>query len=160
MLKGDGMKYKFDKCGEKLKPGDFEKVEKIVGAALPDSIKNLYKKYNGGQVEGGRCVFVNSSNGMEYEVRNFLPMIYPRYKEDSLVEDSYVFFVKEKKLIPKKYIPIAMDSGGFRYCVSIVDEKVYFFNFDNEDVKNGKELVADSIEDFVNSLLTEDEAYK
>ena len=44
--------------------------------------------------------------------------------------------------------------------MSIVDEKVYFFNFDNEDVKNGKELVADSIEDFVNSLLTEDEAYK
>lgn len=153
------LKRKFIKSSKKITDADIARVEKTIRLTLPDELKNLYRKYNGGEVEGGRKIYVTDA-GVEYEVKHFLPIAYPRFEADALLEDSYIFFVKEKKLIPKNFIPFAMDSGAFRYCVNVDDGQVYFSNFDKDDTPiNCMERVASSIEQFVNGLVTEDEAY-
>jgi len=150
------MKYKFIDSDAKLDDNDFLNVEKIIGRKIPKTMLKLYKNYNGGRVEGERNILIHPESGMEYEVKIFLPMIYARYEKDSSVEGNYVFFCREKKIIPEEFIPFALDSGGFLFCMDATDEKIYFFNFD--DPENSKHLVANSLDEFIDSLITESEA--
>lgn len=153
------LKRKLVNSSKKITEEDIKKVEKIIKLPLPEELKKIYLKYNGGEVEGGRKIYV-SEEGMEYEVKSFLPIGYPRFEADSLLEDSYVFFVKEKKLIPKNFIPFAMDSGGFRYCINVDDGQVYVSNFDkDDDAADYMDLVTSSVENFINKMVTEDEAF-
>jgi cell wall assembly regulator SMI1 len=154
------LKRKLIKSSKKISDDDIKKVEKLIKLSFPSDLKNFYLKYNGGEVEGGRKIYLGK-NGMEYEVKNFLPIGHPRFEADALLEDSYVFFVKEKKLIPRNFIPFAMDSGGFRYCINADDGKVYFSNLDKEGKPaDCMELVAPSIDEFINTLITEKQAFK
>lgn len=151
---------KLVKSSKKLTEEDIARVEKKLGLSLPEDLKSLYLHYNGGEVEGGRKIFL-TQEGMEYEVKSFLQMLYPRFEADALLEDSYVFFVKEKKLIPKKYIPFAMDSGGFRYCLNVSDGKVYFSNWDKDcKPQDYMDLVASSAGGFIQGMVTEKEAFR
>jgi len=150
------MRYNLIDSDKSLKDSDFSLVEKIIGKKIPESMLMLYRMHNGGRVEGGRNIFIHPENGMEYEVKTFLPMVHVRHKKDSSVEENYIFFCKKEKIIPEEFIPFAIDSGGFVYCMDSVSEKVYFFNFDNPG--ESKEFIANSLNEFVDSLITTEEA--
>ncbi|QEU60483.1 hypothetical protein KDRO_D01690 [Kluyveromyces lactis] len=55
-----------------------------------------------------------SSDGREFDIKNFLPISYPRFDEDMTVEQAYEILVENKCLVPRDYIPIAIDGGGGR----------------------------------------------
>jgi len=86
------MRYNLIDSDKSLEDSDFSLVEKIIGKRIPESMLMLYRTHNGGRVEGGRNIFVHPENGMEYEVKTFLPMVYVRHKKDSSVEENYIFF--------------------------------------------------------------------
>jgi len=76
------------------------------------------------------------------------------------MEDSYVFNAKLKSFIPPDYLPIAYDDGGFVFCYKLGSGKIYFCSLDHYECNsfNHLEVVADSLADFVNLMLTDDEA--
>jgi len=150
------MKHKLIDSDKNLDDNDFLFVEKTIGRKIPKSLLELYKEYNGGVIDGGRNILIHPESGAEYEVKAFFPMRYAKYEKDSTVEKNYLFFCKKEKSIPEDFIPFAIDSGGFVFCMDSKDEKIYFFNFDNEG--NSKELVANSLDEFMAALITESEA--
>jgi cell wall assembly regulator SMI1 len=153
--------YKLIDTGKPLTAKDIEWAERKIGCKFPESLKQFYLLFNGGEVEKKRRVFVDRGGDIEAEVKTFLPIKYERFDGDSLLEDSYELFVKQKKLIPPQFIPFAMDSGGFRYCVDSESEAVFFNNLDHiEEPEGPMEFIAPSIEAFINGMLTEKEAYR
>jgi cell wall assembly regulator SMI1 len=153
-------KYKLIDGGRPLTIGEIENVEKQIGLKFPESLQTFYLLFNGGKVEKSRRIFVDREGDIEAEVKTFLPIKYKRFEGDSLVEESYELFVNRKRLIPPQFIPFAMDSGGFRYCVDSESEAVFFNNLDHiEEPGGAMEFIAPSIEVFVNGMLTEKQAY-
>ncbi len=156
------IKFKFENCGKKLSEEDFAYVEKIIDQKLPDDLRKLYEKFNGGIVEGEKNVFVMETDDdfIEAEVQLFMPMRYKLSKDDSLLEEDYVFNVKEKKFFKKHFIPFAFDGGGFPYCYNTKNGKIYLCNLDNfEDPDGWMDYVAPSLASFINGMITEDEAF-
>jgi cell wall assembly regulator SMI1 len=151
-------KYKLVECAKELTEADIANAEKLIGKELPPSLRDFYLLYNGGVVEKKRRIFVDEDGDIEAEVKVFLPIKYD--EGDSTVEKSYENFVKQKKLIPPQFIPFAMDSGGFRYCIDTVSEAVFFNNLDRLDSKEGPmEFICASLADFIDGMRTEKEAY-
>ena len=153
-------KFKLIQASKSLTSKDIKKVEELIGCALPPSLKDFYINYNGGKISGNRNVFVDIEKDIEKEVNSFLPIKYKRFEGDSTLEESYDLFVNKKKLIPNGFIPFAMDSGGFRFCMDCESESIFFNNLDHiENPEGPMEFVSTSIVDFIAGMKTEKEAY-
>lgn len=153
-------KYKFVNSSKQLSEEDLAFVEKEIGQPLPESLKEIYATSNGGELEGDRCVFVNSETGVEFNVNTFLPIRYKRYEEDYLLEECFNFFVNEKKFMPPDFVPFAIDDGGYPFAVNVADSTVHICYV--ADIENGESpmrFVATSLQEFINGMLTEEEAY-
>jgi cell wall assembly regulator SMI1 len=152
-------KFKFIESSKQLSDADFEFVEQKIGVKLPPDLVSVYRKYNGGVISGNRNVFVSmDEDETSYELQLFHPMRYSRFG-DELLEEEYEFYVVNRKLIPFNYIPFANDSGGMQYCINIDNQKIYFYNAETAyvDPDYKIQLVCNSIYEFINGMMTEDE---
>jgi hypothetical protein len=152
--------FEFIESSKQLSDDDFEFVEQKIGVKLPSDLIFVYRKYNGGEISGDRNVFVSlDEDETSYEFQCFYPM---RYSDNGyeLLEDEYEFYVVNRKLIPFNYIPFGMGSSGMPYCINIDDQKIYFYNAETAYVYPDYkiELVCNSIYEFINGMMTEDES--
>lgn len=153
--------FVFVNTAEKITIKDITYVEEKIKQKLPLEIVNHYLLFNGGELENDRCVYVDSENDIEADVKTFLPIKHKRFQGDSLLEDSYILFVFKKKIMPPNFIPFAMDNGGFRYCYNIDDFKIYLCDLDRIEKPSGPmKLIAPSLNAFINGMKTEEEAYE
>jgi cell wall assembly regulator SMI1 len=152
-------KYNLVNSAPAVNEVDIKNVEEYIGCRFPNSLRELYLKFNGGEVDGKRKIF-ESPSGIELEVKTFLPIRKKRFEGDSLLEESYDIFVRNKKLIPVGFILFAMDSGGFRYCINCGTEEIYFNNLDHFERSGGPmQLIASSLSEFIDGMVTEEQAY-
>ena len=119
-------------------------LEKIIGFNLPDEMKRIYKKYNGGQPQPS---FVHDDENL-YPINSFysIPEIIESFNdfEDESLPDG---FSKHEML------PFAYDPGSGIYSISLrkVDfGKVYFYVLHEEAEVFG---VWDSFKSFVESIV-------
>lgn len=100
--------------------GVFEKLEKKYGFKFDENIKSFFKENNGGIPEQNTI----KVNGKEYEVRCFLSFNSGEYNSIDMPMDSF------QKETHGKIIPIAKDSGDNYYCIHTENEKVYYWDKD------------------------------
>ncbi len=127
---------------QKLTIEDIQDFEKELDIELTESYKEFILENNGGIPEkrhiGG------------YRIRKFYSL---KYGGESRIE-----YMKNVlgDAIPKGFIPIADDGGGWLFCLSLAKDtygQVYFCPLDREEV----ELVASSFEEFLGGLTEEDD---
>ncbi|WP_444626674.1 SMI1/KNR4 family protein [Flavobacterium columnare] len=152
-------KYIFENTSLPLEKEDFIELSNKIKLNIPPDIINLYSIYNGGEIREDRYIYINEDTDMEVSVNTFFPIKYKRNENDSSIEERYDFFVNKKRLVPSNYIPFAMDDGGYPFCINIDNNKIYMaYLEDYEETNSHMRLVSDSLEHFVNNMLTEEEA--
>ena len=146
---------------------DIKEVEDLLNYKFPESFVALYLKYNGGCPQKS---YLCCSGGFEpLEVAYFMPIKYnmdDNNNPNSLLEGTY-FLMKEKNVIPEELLPFAHDWGGNFFCLSMENNKIYFYVHDEfdpdlsmeENQIKAQRCVSDSFDDFINSLVTEEETY-
>ncbi|KFA58430.1 hypothetical protein GAPWKB11_1553 [Gilliamella apicola] len=87
-----------------------------------------------------------------------MPIKYKRFTEDQLLEENTIYFIN-KKLVSNNYLIFSMDWGGFPFCYDLQNGSIYFANLEIEESDKRMELVANSLEEFINGMKTEEEAY-
>lgn len=138
-----------------------EALEQVWGVGLPKAYKEFLTKYNGGSPIPNCFSFKNRPNegsfvdvffGVKKDPNNNLLMNIKLYEER----------------IPSNFLPIADDPGGNLILLSIkgIDRgKIYFWDHDLEADPDLNEipdysnliLIADSFDEFINGLHSEDE---
>jgi hypothetical protein len=120
---------------------------------FPQTYKGFLLLTNGGSPE--KSIF-----NEEYEVRNFFGLI-PEYSY-GLLERKKMY----KNRIPNNMFPIANNSGGDLFLISIKGKdygKIYFWDHNCEAEENQEPgysnmtLLADSFDEFINGLKNESE---
>lgn len=138
-----------------IKKEDLPKVEKALGFPLPESLKAHYLKYNGGQP---KRTWIVTEDGDEYTINYFFPMVHTSEESPMTVEDYYEQLVTKKKLLPKNLIPFADDDGGDLYTMDKDTGEIYYYAMDTKDPKKAKRHVADTLENFLQCMITEEQA--
>ena len=133
--------------------------EKSLGFSLPNDYRDFLKLYNGGIPEKLFFSFKGTKEDSSLVDRLF-GFIENEYRNIIEYHRSY------KKRIPSNALPIGIDPGGNLILLSVSGPdygKVYFWDHDWE-VEDGQipdysnlTLIADSFEEFLNSLKSEDE---
>ena len=147
-----------DNGGYKLDEKIFKVVERFLGLKLPKAYRTFLLDVNGGKCSSN-SFFISEKEG-EDSIRYFFGI-----NEDESY-DLLSCIKRYKKRVPLNMLPIANDSFGNLILLSISDPdygKVYFWDHDWE-VEDGQipdysnlTLIADSFEEFLNSLKSEDE---
>lgn len=144
---------RFIECARKLRNTDIEDVERKLGFTLPPALRLHYLAFNGGEP---RRRWFRSSTGFEDCVDRFLPMKYPSFDDEQLLEDNYLQLCVTERRVPANLLPFAEDEGGGPYCLDRLSEAVVFFNLDREnDHERAIRVVAPSLEAFVSGMLSE-----
>lgn len=127
---------------------DLDIVERRINRQLPQGLRRLYLHTNGGYPE--RSVFVGGED--DYEVQVVLPVVHGQ----RTLESVYELIVLTKQLIPPHLIPFANNSGGDYYCV---DDRGRVFFVAMDPPNEPPIQIAASIEEFLNGMVTPEEAY-
>ena len=145
------MTNKINSSYPKIRNEDIQRAEKILGVALPESIRKFYLEYNGGEPE--REIYI--SDGYEYMLNYFMPLILPGSLYDTVIA--------AKKLVddvaPSWFIPIADDGGELLYGFSIADGEsgtIYCWNPEYDYGENPDDHVnylCDSIQAFIEGMI-------
>lgn len=126
--------------------GGFKFIEKIVSTEFSDFFKNIMAKY-GGLAVYERYYHDKNNNLWELGAFDNFTSIYELTKE---------FLEKYKR----KLVPFAYDGGGWHFCLSF-DEETYGKIIINRWTDHLPEeqflVIADSFEEFINGLKTEEE---
>lgn len=141
----------FSGTGRALDEQTLEKVEAQLGVKLPDSLRSHYLQVNGGRPSPN--IFVDGQ-GDDYEVHSFKSFGEPGHAGVS-IEDTHRT-LSAKGLIPPGLLPFAMDSGGNFYCI---DESGRIFFLPMDVPQPNAIPIADTLQEFVEGLVTADEAY-
>ncbi len=153
-------KFQFINQGSKLTDEDLADAEKQIGQKFPFELKSHYLASNGGEIESGRCVYINKESGVEYNVNTFLPIKYKRFADDYLLEECFNFFVHEKHFMPANFIPIAIDDGGYPFVIDLNTKTINIcYLADLPNIEPPIRFIAPSLQEFVDGLITEEEAY-
>ncbi|WP_051680884.1 SMI1/KNR4 family protein [Vibrio rhizosphaerae] len=140
-------------CSVPITFEDIEKFESKFNIELPVYFKKYYVSYNGGELSDNRKIFYDGN--MELEINHFLPMIRDDVYKSFTVESLYEVLSINKKILPINFIPFAIDSGSFPYCINVENNNIYFFNLE----KNKSIKIASDLDDLISKLYTEDEMY-
>ncbi|TXK74409.1 SMI1/KNR4 family protein [Mesonia sp. K4-1] len=117
---------------------DIEKFEKDNDIIFPENLKNLYLKYNGGEIE------ISDSNFYD-----FASLKYGEFRLEELLNDLQI----EENVIPENFIPFATTGVGHIITIKISDSiynEIYLFRYDELNPKK----ISNSLEEFlgVNSI--------
>ncbi len=127
---------------------DIQEFENRFNIQLPEYFISFLKKYGGTSTK--EVVYSN-----KFWVNFFLPI-----KSDL---NSSILSIKEGQIFnynDNTWLPFAIDSGGWAFCIALKDEikgQVWVDKFDSGD-ENPFEFVAQSFESFIDNLQTEEEA--
>ncbi len=116
-----------------------ERLEDKYDISFPKSIREFFLNNNGGTPLKKEITV----NGTEYEIRCFL----------SFNDDEYNSIKKPLATFQEnthgKIAPVAKDSGDNYFCLNVENEKVYYWDKDENMYYN----LADSFDDFIKLLL-------
>jgi hypothetical protein len=101
-------------------------AEIILGFNLQVVVRDFYLSINGGSPEP----YVFEDQNIDTIVAEFLPL---KSERKGTVLVSYKRLVCEKKLVPRHFLPFAVDGGGDYFFVdcSTLDGQVYFYRSDS-----------------------------
>lgn len=127
--------------------GQLDSVEEIINSKLPETFKDFLKE-NGGLSHYER-IFIDKEE-TNWEVNSYV-----NYKE--LVNLTTEFSDAYKR----KLVPFAFDPGGWHFCLCL-DEgddngKIIINRWTDHALEEQFLVIADSFEEFINGLKTEDE---
>lgn len=151
------IKYKLINSSQAIYEYNITEIEKLLNIKFPKDLQELYLTFNGGEIEGDKNVYISNS-GTEYSIKTFMPIKYKRFTEDQLLEENTIYFIN-KKLVSNNYLIFSMDWGGFPFCYNLQYGSIYFANLETEESNKRMEFVANSLEEFINGMKTEEEAY-
>ncbi|MGJ8733359.1 MAG: SMI1/KNR4 family protein [Cellulophaga sp.] len=147
-------KYIVKKDNRKIKfHSDFQKIENQFGFKVPDVLKNFLLLYEGLYLNEEESYY-KTKLGSTYEVNSVLYL----YKSESGASIESILEGHLEEGI-KGFVPFAIDSGGWDYCVSINQEtsgQVWVDKFDSGE-ENPMEFVSESFEDFISNLGSEED---
>lgn len=143
-------------------------IEKVIGYSLPVSYIG-YKANNGIQRLQPNIFYFKDKNGRSNgSDLNYL------YSDDdnsyNIIKNIEIYKISTKRM-PVHIVPIGEDSGGNQICISCGEKDygyIYFWDHENEvdySVSDDSDysnlyLIAKSFDEFINGLMTEEEADK
>ena len=147
---------------EKITLKDIEKLEKELKFIFPESYKNHLLRYNGGRCEPNVFQFIENGKITHSDLNWFLGVHNEKYYQ---LKDDFIDFKIEQYRMPYSIFPIANDSGGNQICMDAEDEKIYFWDHENEvdysiyddAVRTNLHFVANSLKEFLNNLKSIDD---
>lgn len=155
----------FHNCASAISDSYLDAIEANLGRKLPQSFRNHYLKYNGGNPTN-QLVPCNSQYD-SIEVTGFYPM---KFNTSAYFDINSLFFehyewMRSKDVIPDFLLPFAHDPGGNFFCINIKNGNIIFYAPDafSKDVDihqnqcNAQRLLADSFENFMELLEYNDE---
>jgi SMI1 / KNR4 family (SUKH-1) len=147
IIKVKGMK--FINSESPITEQDIAHVERIIGLNFPPVIRDFYLSTNGGSPEP----YVFENEAIDTVVSEFLPL---KSEGKGTALASYEYLVCKKKLVPRHFLPFAIDGGGDYFFTDLLtsDGKVYYFNSDTID-RNPLVSLSLSFKQFWNSLKVE-----
>lgn len=110
-----------------------ENVETDLGISFPESLKDLFVKFNGGDPDP----YVFQNFDLNTVVNATLPLISTQNRGTALY--SYQLLVVERQIVNKNYFPFAVDAGGDYFFVDCdtADARVYFYLSDAGEDRRG-----------------------
>ena len=145
------MNNKINSSYPKIGDADIRRAEELLGVRLPESMKKFYLENNGGMPE---CdVYI--SDGYEYMVNYFMPLILPDGLDDTVIATKRLI----DDVSPSWFIPIADDGGELLYGFSTADEElgvIYCWITDYYYGENPEEYMVHlcgSIQDFIECMI-------
>ena len=191
-MKTENTEKKFDELGgvkpvrgqifSPLEEDEILKIEKIVGANLPEPYRSLLAKFGSWSFEEfisfpySNVTMMQVMKGQSFDLnkRNFLAYMYGSKEDDTYSLERAIKTYKER--MPETIIPIGDDGGGNKVCLGLNGAekgKVFYWDHDSEwdeddyleeegepmppEVKfQNVYLVANSFEEFLNQLRVEE----
>jgi cell wall assembly regulator SMI1 len=128
---------------------DVKEVESTFNIQFPEYFLSFLQKYGGTSTK--EVVYSDS-----FWVNYFLPL-------NSDISASIVSLLEgyRTNYNQNNWIPFAIDSGGWSFCIALKEDikgQIWIDKFDSGD-ENPFEFVANSFEEFINGLRTEEEAF-
>jgi len=161
------MELSLTKCEKSITVEDIKEVEQELGIQFPDSFKDLYLQYNGGEPSASIVDDPDGKRGT-FEVRDFRPIKYSKiFKNNPVFTISgQTLSEQNKEELPLDFVIFAMDWRANLFCISKMDGKIYFYSretyFDDNLTKEqnftSKTLwLADSFSEFLSRLRVNEE---
>lgn len=128
---------------------EIREIESNFKIKLPDYFLSFLKQYGGTSTK--EIVYTNS-----FWVNFFLPL-----KSDITLSIESIFLAYQSEYNQIEWLPFAIDSGGWPFCIALKEDikgQVWVDKFDSGD-ENSFEFVANTFEEFINGLKTEEEAF-
>ena len=156
----------FENSGPPLASADVAVLEALLKAQLPEEFCVHYYKYNGGLPT--LDWFPSMSNREPIWIHEFLPIETGKAGSSGRTTIQSVYEIaRSKELFPSFLFAFALDPGGNFFCLDVNDGSVcYWLNdvFDpglgrDENWKKARRELTSSFEEFMNCLVSEDEAY-
>ncbi|MBK1818599.1 SMI1/KNR4 family protein [Burkholderia orbicola] len=142
---------------------DIERLESDLGVQLPEAMKDYYLKFNGGMPV--LDWFPMEGDWEPIWIHEFLP-IGTQGASNSNVQSIYAR-VAGKGGYPRTFVPFAIDPGGNLFCVDTDSGAVHYWLTDTYDEtltdleirQKADRRLTNSFDQFINSLVSEDEAF-
>ena len=145
------MNNKINSSYPKIGDADIRRAEELLGVRLPESMKKFYLENNGGMPE---CdVYI--SDGYEYMVNYFMPLILPDGLDDTVIATKRLI----DDVSASWFIPIADDGGELLYGFRTADEEagaIYCWITDYDYGENPEEYMVHlcgNIQDFIEGMI-------
>jgi hypothetical protein len=108
-----------------LTDGMISLCEDACGLVLPDPVRQIYLRSNGGEPEP----YVFQNDELDTVISQFLPLV---SESRGTAVQSYRRLVAEKALVPANLFPFAVDGGGDYFFVDCktAEGAVYFYRSD------------------------------
>ncbi|PTB21041.1 hypothetical protein C9I57_09985 [Trinickia symbiotica] len=153
----------FSKCGPPIAQSDVERLESDLGIQLPEAVKVHYLTFNGGMPALDWFPLLDDCEPIW--IHEFLP-IGTRDAEEPTIQSVYARVIG-KAGWPRSFVPFAVDAGANLFCVDADSGAVHCWladTFDEtltdaENRQKADRRLADSFEQFVSSLVSEEEAF-
>ena len=153
------MKVELENCQKNLTLKDFEEIESKLGHALPEKLKEFYLEYNGGDTK--QYIFIDKY--YKVRIRFFISFKYSDTDDpDGTAEGTNLAQRSTDSNYDNIFI-FSISRSGERIAVNITDGAVYsypvvgFTKRDGAFIFGEPRLVADSIDDFLSNLESEEE---
>ena len=132
---------------DRIQDGEFSFIEKELNIQLPEILKDYLKKY------GGMNIVENTfytKDKKDFQLGQFLMF-------DEILNLSKEFL----REYHRRLVPFAFDGGGWHFCLSFDEEtygKIIINRWTDYLPEEQFLIIADSFEEFINGLKTEEES--
>ncbi len=114
-------------------------IEKDFNIVLPNNLKEFLLKNNASTPSEK---YFDTLTSKEEMLNNIIDFNYES------IESFEKIYIRLKKVLPSDTIPFAKDSFGNYICMNTSDEKIVFYEHENQQTV----YVADNLEEFINHL--------